>query len=280
MPNYKHYFKNNVLIGTGTYKFRPYTVLSATVPLTTNFIGCEETIPTRTINRLGETTLNITALIGYRLPTSVQVTGATAVSWNQNTGKLVVEKPTLDVVTIKVVCEEIRHSITTNLTNVIQTGGASSVQHMDTATLTFAADVNYELPDDITVTGDTNWRWTQNSGELFVYDSKTPITVTIAGVYLLKVISAGEYTLKTEPTVTSTHAQFAFTTNGVTGNGITVDATGITYNLAAPLGATKVYTAATKTWTLPAYKTITLTAEAHVSEAFNAWWSANAAGGG
>lgn len=274
MPTFKQYHKNNVLIGTGTYKFRPYTVLSATVSLTATLSGCTMSPAVTTINRLGETTLTFVASTNYRLPTSVQVTGATAVSWDQNTGKLVIEKPTGDSVNVKVAATKITYSITANLTNVTKSSGPSSIEAGGTATLVFAAADNYELPDTVTVVGATS-NWTQSTGTLVLSAPTGPVTVTIAGVYLLKVIAAGTYTLKDEPSVTATHAQFAFTTNSVAGSGIAVDSAGITYTLASPMGATKVYTAATKAWTLASYKTVTLAAEAHVSEAFNTWWTAN-----
>ena len=33
MATYKRYYKNDILLGTGTYRYRPYTVLTPTVAL-------------------------------------------------------------------------------------------------------------------------------------------------------------------------------------------------------------------------------------------------------
>ena len=274
MATTKHYFKNPVLLGTGTYKFRPYTILSPYVSLTASLTGCTMSPAVSQITRLGTTTLTFVASTNYRLPTSVQVTGATAVSWNENTGKLVIEKPTADPVNVKVAATKISYSITTNLTNVTKQSGPAWIDAGGTATLVFGAAENYELPDTVTVTNATS-NWSQETGTLTLSNATASVIVTIEGVYLLKVISAGTYTLKDEPSVTATHAQFPFKTNTVNGTGITVDSTGITYTLASPMGSTKVYTAATKAWALSAYKTIVLDADAHVSEAFNTWWVAN-----
>lgn len=101
-PFYKRYYKNNILLGTGTYRYRPYTVLTPTVALTFNLTGCSTTA-TRA-NRLGTTTISFTKSAGYNWPSAVQVTDATIVSWNNDTGVLVIEKPTLNTVTITITC--------------------------------------------------------------------------------------------------------------------------------------------------------------------------------
>lgn len=271
--DYKRYYKNPVLLGTSSYKYRPYTVLTPTVALSLNLTGCSTT--QTTMNRLGQTVITFTRQTGYNWPTSVQVTGATAVSWDPSLGKLVVEKPTLNTVTIKVTCAKITYSITENLTNVAKSGThPTSIEYGGSATLIYTAADNYELPDNITVTG-AEYSWKESTGTLTLTNPTGAVTITMAGVSLLKIITAGTYVVKDAPTVTSTHAQFAFTTNTVAGSAITVTSAGITYALAAPTGSTQVYTAATSAWTLPAYKTLVLAADVHVSEAFNTWWTAN-----
>ena len=103
MATYKTYYKNPVLVGAGTYKYRPYTVLTATVALNLNLTGCSTT--QTHMNRFGQTTITFTKETDYNWPTTVQVTGATLVSWNS--GTLVVEKATSDSVTITVTCTEV-----------------------------------------------------------------------------------------------------------------------------------------------------------------------------
>ena len=105
MSNYKRYYKNDILLGTGTYKYRPYTALTPTVVLTFYLTGCSTTATSA--NRRGDTIISFTKSAGYNWPTTVQVSGATVVSWDHNTGVLVIEKPTLDTVTITVVCADI-----------------------------------------------------------------------------------------------------------------------------------------------------------------------------
>lgn len=273
MAIYKRYYKNNVLLGSETYKYRPYTVLTPTVALSLDLTGCSTLMTSA--NRVGTTSISFMKNIGYNWPTSVQVTGATAVSWNQNTGVLVVEKPTMDTVTIKVVCIQNIYSLTENLTNVVASGvHPTSIGYGDSVTLLYTAAENYELPDNVNVTG-ASYTWAQDTGTLVISNVTTNVVISMAGVYLLKVIPTGTYVFKDSPTVTATHAQFAFTTNNVTSSGISATNTGIIYNLASPMGNTQVYTAATSAWTLSTYKTIVLSVEAHVSEAFHTWFEAN-----
>lgn len=180
MATYKRYYKNNILLGTGTYKYRPYTVLTPTVTLTFNLTGCSTTATSA--NRLGETTISFTKSAGYNWPTTVQVAGATMVSWNHNTGVLVIKKPTLDTVTITVACTKITYSITENLTNVSATGThPTSITYGEGATLTYTADTNYKLPDTVTVTGAT-YTWASNTGTLVLSNVTGAVTITITGV--------------------------------------------------------------------------------------------------
>ena len=275
MATFKKYNYNAMLVGTGAYKFRPYTVLSATVPLSTTLTNCSLVSTQKAVNRVGRTSLTFQADENYRLPTSAQVTGATAVSWNQDTGVLVVEKPTIGEVNVKIVATRIVYSIDETLANVERTSGTSYIDSGGTTTLTYTASENYELPDAVTVTG-ADYQWSQDVGTLVLRNPTGNVSVGISGVYLLKIIETGSYFVNDEPAVSTTHAQFDFTTNNAHSAGISITNAGIVYDFDAPMGKTQVYTASTKSWTLPAYKNIKLDFEAHVSEAFFTWWSANA----
>lgn len=179
-PEYVRYYKNNILLGTGTYRYRPYTVLTPTVALTFNLTGCS-TNATRA-NRLGTTSISFTKSAGYNWPTAVQVAGATIVSWNQNTGVLAIEKPTLDTVTITVACTKITYAITENLTNVTATGThPTSITYGESVTLVYAASTNYALPDTVTVTGAT-YTWASDTGTLVLSNPTGAVTITITGV--------------------------------------------------------------------------------------------------
>ena len=90
------------MLGTGTYKYRPYTALTPTVALTFYLTGCYTTATSA--DRLGETTISFTKPDGYNWPTTVQVSGAIMVSWDHSSGVLAIEKPTLTTVTITVTC--------------------------------------------------------------------------------------------------------------------------------------------------------------------------------
>lgn len=194
MATYKRYYKNDILLGTGTYKYRPYTVLTPTVALTFHLTGCSTTATSAT--RLGKTTISFTKSAGYNWPTTIQVTGATTVSWNHDTGVLVIEKPTLNTVTITVACTKITYSITENLTNVTATGThPASIAYGESVTLVYAADTNYKLPDTVTVTGAT-YTWASNTGTLVLSNPTGAVTITIAGV-----VSAQQLYIPQNPSV-------------------------------------------------------------------------------
>lgn len=166
-------------------------------------------------------------------------------------------------------------AITETLENVSAVGThPTSIERGGSLALQYAANANYELPDSVAVAGATS-NWNRLTGTLSISNPTAPVTIKVAGVALSKTIPEAPYTLRAEPSLTATHASFPFKTNFITGDSITVDATGITYNLEGSYGSTKVYDAATKTWAKAEYQSVTPTEDAKVSEAFYAWWEAN-----
>lgn len=166
-------------------------------------------------------------------------------------------------------------AITETLENVTAVGThPTSIERGGSLALQYAANTNYELPDGVAVAGATS-NWNRLTGTLSISNPTAAVTIKVAGVALSKTILEAPYTLRAEPSLTATHASFPFKTNFITGDSITVDATGITYNLEGSYGSTKVYDAATKTWAKAEYQSVTPTEDAKVSETFYAWWEAN-----
>lgn len=239
MATYKRYYKNDILLGTGTYKYRPYTVLTPTVALTFYLTGCSTTATSA--NRLGETTISFTKSAEYNWPTTVQVSGATVVSWDHNTGILVIEKPTLDTVTITVECTKITYSITENLTNVTKKGThPTSISPGKSVSLKYRAATHYALPDTITVTG-AWYDWLKELKTVVLSRPTGNVTVTIVGTPI-------QYTITenlTNVTATGTHPTsitygesvtliYAASTNYKLPDTVTV--TGATYTWASDTG--------------------------------------------
>lgn len=166
-------------------------------------------------------------------------------------------------------------AITETLENVTAVGThPTSIERDGSLTLQYAPAANYELPDSVAVAGATS-DWNRLTGTLNVSNPTANVTINVVGIVLSKTIPEAPYTLKAAPSLTATHASFPFKTNFITGDSITVDATGITYNLEGNYGSTKVYDAATQTWAKAEYQSVTPTEDAKVSEAFYAWWEAN-----
>lgn len=166
-------------------------------------------------------------------------------------------------------------AITETLENVTAVGThPTSIERGASLELQYAANTNYELPDSVAIAGATS-NWNRLTGTLSISNPTAAVTIKVAGVALSKTIPEAPYTLRAEPSLTATHASFPFKTNFITGDSITVDATGITYNLEGSYGSTKVYDAATKTWAKAEYQSVTPTEDAKVSETFYAWWEAN-----
>nr|DAG04088.1 MAG TPA: hypothetical protein [Myoviridae sp. ctbEa13] len=133
-----------------------------------------------TINAGGLETLTLTPNTNYKLPTSVNVTGAIQ-SWNASTGKLTLSNPTADV-HVSATCPIITYSITETLTNVTKSGThPTTINAGSTVTLKYTADANYELPNSVTVTGATS-TWTKSTGTLTISNPTANVTVRVIGV--------------------------------------------------------------------------------------------------
>ena len=96
---FKHYHRNNRLIGTGQYRFRPFTAAEPAdvfeiINTLTNVTADGENPSTIAAN--DSVTLIYTANSGYTLPASVTVTGA-SYTWEQSTGVLDISNPTQNV---------------------------------------------------------------------------------------------------------------------------------------------------------------------------------------
>ena len=134
---FKHFYRNERLIGSGTYKFRPYTAIQyQDVFSITNVLSnvtADGENPT-TIAANDSVTLIYTAASGYKLPSSITVTNATF-SWEPSTGVLDLSNPTGNVtVTISGVAAVTSYSVKINASS------SSNYTSMDDDILSLAVD--------------------------------------------------------------------------------------------------------------------------------------------
>lgn len=85
-------------------------------------------------------------------------------------------------------------------------------------------------------------------------------------------IEAGIYKFRGTVPPGDSSAEFDFVTNGVTCTAMTASTTGISYMFPSPMGNTQVYTDATRSWTLDAYKVITLPNDTEMPKMFSIWF--------
>ena len=155
-----------------------------------------------TISAGGTVELTLTPNTNYKLPTSVNVTGATQ-SWNASTGKLTLTNPT-GAVNVTATCPIITYNITETLTNVTKSGThPTTINAGSTVTLKYVADANYELPDSVTMTGATS-TWTKSTGTLTISNPTGDVTITIAAIRITYAITEN----LTNVTKTGTHPTF------------------------------------------------------------------------
>lgn len=134
---FRRYYRNDQLIGSGTYKFRSYTVTEPPavyeiINVLTNVTADGENPSVIGVN--DSVTLIYTANSGYTLPQSVTVTGA-SYTWGQSTGVLDLSNPTGNVtVTISGVAAVTSYSVKINASS------SSNYTSMDDDILSLAVD--------------------------------------------------------------------------------------------------------------------------------------------
>lgn len=138
---FKHYYRNNRLIGTGQYRFRPFTAAEPAdvfeiINTLTNVTADGENPSTIAAN--DSVTLIYTANSGYTLPASVMVTGATY-TWEQSTGVLDISNPTQNVTITIAGVKSVEYTVTIN------NGGTNSID-------VYQSDSENELGEIVTET--------------------------------------------------------------------------------------------------------------------------------
>jgi len=122
----------------------------------------------------GTATVTLTANSGYKLPTSITVSGATY-TYNSTTGVVSLSEPTGNV-TISCTCAANSYSITTNVTNGSYTG-STSISTGGTATVTISATAGYKLPTSVTVTGATQ-SYNSSTGVITLSNPTGAVSIT------------------------------------------------------------------------------------------------------
>ena len=130
----------------------------------------------------GNATVTFTAAGSYALPSAVTVTGATGV-WDQTTGDLYLSNVTGDVA-ITVVSVQV-FTILVTATNCTYTGDGAVIMG-GSASLLFEADVGYELPDSVTVSG-ASYTWDDTTGVLLLSNATANVTISVTATAIIPV---------------------------------------------------------------------------------------------
>lgn len=149
--SFTHRYQNSTLIGTGTYKFRRYSVEE---PVVTPQLAAPQHSSVDGVLLTFDTVENAETYDIFADGTNI---GAAAVSY----------------------------AIDTIVTNGTYTG-ADTVSCINSATITFTADAdaNYNLPDDVVVTG-ADSSWDKSTGVLTITNPTRDVTVTCDCAHIL-----------------------------------------------------------------------------------------------
>ena len=189
--------------GTNVSDYITYAIVdssAAEYDITTTVTNGSYSGPSKIIEDTSET-VTIAADEGYKLPSSVSVSGATLTSYNSVNGEIVVSNPTANV-TINAVCPALEnYTISVSATNCTYTGDAT-IQENGTATLTFTAEEGYELPSTVTeLSGATETSWNDGTGVLVISNptANVAITMTANAFANNSGLVAGRYYIKCGP---------------------------------------------------------------------------------
>ena len=221
----------------------------------------------------------------YKLPTSVEVVGATLGSYTQSTGVVVISNlvTTAEKVVISGSCVALKNNdIETTLTGVTaDSGNATEVEEGSSVTLTFTANDNYALPETVTVTGAASYTWTKSTGKLEVTGGTSElISITINGVAraltsISLSSSSGSYTLGDEFVMPTVTANFNFGESENVTSSATATGSGLVNGIFTATGVKEItisytYAQHTETATYTATVTAITPAEGSISKVTDA----------
>lgn len=156
-------------------------------PITFSVTNCTYSPDVAMVSAFESTTFTFTKSIGYSLPSSITVTGASSeeYSWNVasngRTAILVITEPA-SAVNITVVAVVESYAVTVNGTNASKKSGPTTVQYGGAGTFTFEYPSGYFAPDNVTVSGAILDSWDKTTSELVIRDVSGPVIIKIVGV--------------------------------------------------------------------------------------------------
>ena len=131
-----------------------------------------------TIEEGNSVDITITPNSGYKVPTSVSVSGAT---YTYEAGVIHLSNPTGDVTITASCLEATSYTITVTESHCSHTG-ATSIYESGTATLTFTADTGYLLPESLTPTGASVKTWIPSTGVLVLENPTANVTLSVTAI--------------------------------------------------------------------------------------------------
>ena len=162
-----NYILRQIVITYTVYEASGYSI----TPTITNGTATGAT----SITENGDATVTIVPDTGYKLPSSVSVTGATS-EYNSTTGIVSLSNATGDV-TITATCPALQsYGVTKNITHGTATGATSITENGD-ATVTIVPDTGYKLPSSVSVTGATS-EYNSTTGIVSLSNPTSNVTVS------------------------------------------------------------------------------------------------------
>lgn len=145
-------------------------------------------------------TVTIAANNGYKLPSSVSVSGADLDSYDASAGTIVISNPT-GAVTISATCPALEtYNISVNATNCTYSGDTTIVEKGN-ATITFVGDAGYALPATVTsLSGATETSWDSSTGVLVISNPTGAVNISMTAATFTNTPNfvAGKYYIKCE----------------------------------------------------------------------------------
>ena len=170
-----NYILRQIVITYTVYEASGYSI----TPTITNGTATGAT----SITENGDATVTIVPDTGYKLPSSVSVTGATS-EYNSTTGIVSLSNPTSNVTVSATMDVATQYTVSLNLTRLTASSSPTSMYENEEVSITLSVSdsTKYSLPTSITVTNSTGYSYNSSTGVITLHGAQGNVTIAASAI--------------------------------------------------------------------------------------------------
>lgn len=135
------------------------------------------------ITENGEATVTLSPNTGYKLPSTISVTGATS-DYNSSTGVVILSNPTANVAVSATMDAAAQYTVSTSLTGLTASPSSYTMYENEETTITLSVNdsTRYSLPTSVTVTNSSGYEYNSSTGVITLHGAQGNVSITASAI--------------------------------------------------------------------------------------------------